>query len=84
MSDKKLIELYSDMSTNHLVDYKTAGELIVLNSKDAIKLIDILIENHVEFTVWDVGECLIDRSYEYWHDYSDLELPKSRKDIEGE
>ena len=54
------------MPTNELQDCKLAGDMIKVTSKDAIKLIDILTSEHVEFTVWDVGECLMDKSYKYW------------------
>lgn len=64
--EKKLIELYSNMPTNEISDCKFAGDLIMVSSKDAIKLIDILTDQHIEFCVYDVGECLMDKSYEYW------------------
>jgi len=66
MGNKILIELYSDMPSNSIVDYKSAGDFIKVTSKDAIKLIDILLEENVEFVVWEIGECLIDKSYKYW------------------
>jgi len=65
-SDKILIELYSDMPSNDIADCKMAGDFIKVTSKDAIKLVDILLEEHVEFVVWEVGECLVDKSYKYW------------------
>lgn len=67
MGDWKMIELYSDMESNELSSQKICGDIIKVDSKDAIKLIDILISNQVQFAVWDVGECLIDKSYSYWN-----------------
>jgi len=64
----KLIELYSDMPTNEIEDCKFAGDLIRVTSKDAIKLIGILTDQKVEFAVYDIGECLMDRSYKYWEE----------------
>jgi hypothetical protein len=65
-SNYVLIELYSDMPTNEIEDCKMAGDLIQLPYKDGMKLVGILLDQHVEFAVSEIGECLIDRSYKYW------------------
>ena len=63
-----IIELYSNMPTNEIEDCKMAGDIIKKPHDDAIKLIGILQDQHIEYTVWTLGECLIDHSYEYWKD----------------
>lgn len=65
-STKVIIELYSDMPSNEFEDFKSAGDFIMLSARRAIPLIDVLINTQVEFTVYEVGKCLIDKSYEYW------------------
>jgi hypothetical protein len=61
-----LIELYSPMPTNKFEDCKMAGEFIKTDAISAIKVIGFLIEQNVEFVVWEIGECLVDLSYDYF------------------
>lgn len=60
-----MIELYSNMSSNHLLDCKLAGDIFKVTSIEGIELMGILIKDGVEFTVYEVGECLCDMSYNY-------------------
>lgn len=83
MRKRILIELYSDMSSNNYSDCRFAGDCFCVDVIDGIKLIDILIENHVEFTIYEVGNCVLDKSYEYWEDLSGYIFPEKRENIES-
>lgn len=64
---KYLIELFSEMPSNNEEDYLPKGERIIrYDASSTMKLIDNLVKYKVEFTVWEIKECLIDLSYEYW------------------
>ena len=84
MKNNILIELFSDMPSNNYSDSKSAGDLIMIDVIDGIKLIDVLIDNQIEFGVYEVGKCIMDKSYKYWEDISDCIFPKNREDIENE
>lgn len=70
-SRKTLIELYSNMPSNQFEDCKMAGEFIMVKPELGIKIIDQLIQDCVEFAVYEVGDCVIDRSYKYWEDHKE-------------
>ena len=61
-----VVELFSDMPSNDIKDCKMAGDMFKVSLRDAIRLSDLLTEDHVEFTMDEVGDCLIDKSYKYW------------------
>ena len=66
MTNKFLVELYSNMPTNSIENARMAGEsFVVRNGKDMIFLMDILLDNGVQFCITELGDCLIDYSYEY-------------------
>lgn len=61
-----LIELYDNMPTNQYEDCKITGDLIKKKTSEGMKLIDILIKQQIEFVVYEVGECIMDLSYDYY------------------
>ncbi len=63
-----LIELYTNMPSNNIEDYKPAGDFIKIEVTKGLELVNILINECVEFAVYKLGDCIIDRSYEYWKD----------------
>lgn len=63
-----LIELWSPMPSNMKQDRKHSGDFIFCTSEDALYLVAELMHNKVEFAIYEVGDCLVDKSYKYWLD----------------
>ena len=67
MGEKYVFELFSDMPTNDFKDCMFSGDVFIeYISSRAMKIIDALIQDRVEFTVYLVKECVLDKSYKYW------------------